>query len=82
MVWVCAAGGSGVDVAAGGLVCVGAGGAMDVGKGVGRGVGSGVAKNRFATGSPNNADAADALARTAARMSLCHPIRMCACRVL
>lgn len=83
MVSVCAAGASGVDVAAGGLVSVGAGGDVDVGNTtrVGKGVGSGAAKNRFATGSPNKADAVDALARIAAMMSLCQPNLMRACRV-
>ena len=84
MVSVCAAGASGVDVGAGGLVCVGTGGDVDVGNTtrVGDAIGSGVGKNRFATGSPNNADAPDAMAKIAAMMSLCHPIRMRVWRVL
>lgn len=82
MVSVCAAGGSGVDVT-GGLVSVGAGGAVDVGNTmrVGEAVASGVAKNRFATGPPNNADAPDAIARMDATMSLCQPSLMRALRV-
>lgn len=84
MVSVCEAGGSGVDVPAGDLVCVGAGSAVEVDTTtrVGDAAGSGVGKNRFATGSPNNAEAPDAVARIAAMMSLCHPIRMRAWRVL
>lgn len=72
---------SGVNVAVAVLVFVGEGGRVAVGRGVVVGVVVGGGKRRFATGSPNIADAALNENNTKARVNHCQPASIWARRV-